>query len=138
VTLLAEGGVDWAVVGVLTPIVVALVTFASMFGRSSGEKAGLQQAIGFQRELVEEKLRGLTAAVDGIRRVVERVDKEATAHRHDDANRFEELGHRVGRIEWWHEQNGDFTPIRDTGRHASVRGRTPPPSTGDTGPGESR
>ena len=83
--------------------------------------AGIKAAIG----RLDEKVDGLSEALVGH-------EKAAQKHRHDDNVRFEDHGHRLGRIEFWHERNGDFTPVRDTDRFRTVR------STADTGPGDSR
>lgn len=79
--------------------------------------AGIKAAIG----RLDEK-------VGDIAKAVVKIEKGATDHRHDDNDRFDDLGHRLGRIEFWHEKNGDFTPVRDTDKHRRVR----PTDSGDS------
>lgn len=131
--MIAEAsGLDWTVIGVLTPIILAAATFASMWGRKSGEAAGLQQAIGFQRELVDLKLQHIADDLGEVRRAQAKADKAATEHRHDDAERFQDFGLWRQWIEGVLASNGLITNIRDTGPHKPVqRTRTPTPSSSE-------
>lgn len=127
--MIAEGpGLDWTVVGVLTPIVLAAATFAAMWGRKSGESAGLQQAIGFQRELIELKLAHIGDDLVEVRRAQSKAEKAAQEHRHDDNDRFHEIALWKEWIEGVLASAGLITNIRDTGPHRKVERRVTPSS----------
>lgn len=79
---------------------------------------------------------------DALKSIVRRIDKHEDAaqeHRHDDADRFQHVEVRMGKIE--QVLASDLTPVEQirppSGKHQPLRGRTPR-STSDTGPGESR
>lgn len=139
--MIAESqGLDWTIVGVMTPILIALLTFASLWGRKAGESAGLQQAIGFQRELTDVKLASVSSAVGRVaddvkevRREQARAEKSATEHRHDDNDQFHEIALWKEWIEGVLTSHGMITNVRDTGPHKPTpRSRTPAPSSEDS------
>lgn len=131
--MIAESqGLDWSIVGVLTPIVLALLGTATMWGRKAGESAGLQQAIGFQRELTDVKLQHIADDIGEVRRAQAKSEKAATEHRHDDAERFQDFGLWRQWIEGVLASHGLITNVRDTGPHKPVqRTRTPTPSSSE-------